>query len=113
MTPFEDSGVPLHKRAHYEDAILAINTALGSDQDTESLTGAMHSYAQRLGVPDDRVNVSLNEELRADVVEELEHLLPDTSRIPLKDRFAAVDYMVGEMAMSSGVIRFDEDQSNL
>ncbi len=108
MTPFEDSGVPLHKRAHYEDAILAINTALGSDQDTESLTGAMHRYAQRLGVPDDRVNVSLNEELRADVVEELEYLFPDTSRIPLKDRFAAVDYMVGEMAMSSGVIRFDE-----
>ena len=109
MTLYGDSGVALHKRAHYEDALLALNTALKSDQDITSFTNSIKRYVDRFKASGDRVNAELNEELRADVVEELEYLLPDSSSIPLKDRLAAVEYMAGEMAMSGGTISFDDE----
>lgn len=47
--------------------------------------------------------------LKVDVVRELERVIPDTEFIPLADKLAAIEYVAGQTAMSSGLIKFNSD----
>ena len=112
MSPFNDGvGTPLHKRAHYEDAIVALNSVMKQTQEdpthAEGVQWALRRYVQQFRKG--RENPERAAELRAAVVEELEHVLPESGRIPLADRLAAIEFMAGDMAMSEGVIEFDDD----
>ena len=112
MAPFGDSGVPLYKRANYEEALVAINSILekamtNPNIQSEPFYEALSRYSNRFR--DLRRSPDYDAGLREDVVEELEYALPDTENIPIDDRLAAVEYVAGHMAMSGSVIKFDND----
>lgn len=98
-----DTDVPLWRYKNYTQALDAINVAKKED----GFTRAINRYAQELGKK--RASGERLQTLKNEAVTELARNLPDTLSLPYDDRAAAIEYVAGSQAMSSGAFDFDDD----
>ena len=97
----EGKTAPLWRYQNYQEAFLGLRNASGDGYFDDALNRYTKSFSD-VGNYD-------ADSLKVDVVRELERVIPDTEFIPLADKLAAIEYVAGQTAMSSGLIKFDSD----